>query len=105
MSKNALTELTCKVLSPSWSSFQFNELLTAIARYLIANKSQYDIPENIDYNEVLDPRDRVKVREVVWDLIVLRYLTIGDYHNDQWPHLSITDSGKEFLLDLAKSKE
>lgn len=105
MSKNGLTELTYKVLSPNSSSFQFNDLLGAIARYLLANRAAYAIPDNTDYNEVLDQTDRAKVREVIWDLIVLRYLTIGDYHNDEWPHLSITDSGKEFLLALTKSAE
>lgn len=37
------------------------------------------------------------MREIIWDLIIQRILTIGDYHNDNWPHLSVTEYGQKVL--------
>ena len=41
--------------------------------------------------------DENRVREIIWDLITERILTIGDYHNDTWPWLSLTEFGENSI--------
>ncbi|AMQ01656.1 hypothetical protein AY601_4835 [Pedobacter cryoconitis] len=36
-------------------------------------------------------------RAIIWNLIIEQVLTIGDYHNDTWPHLSVTDYGSAII--------
>lgn len=45
----------------------------------------------------MQTEDENKIREIVWDLIIERVLTIGDYHNDSWPWLSLTEYGKKYI--------
>lgn len=44
--------------------------------------------------------ERAKIREIIWNLIVERKLTLGSYYHDNWPHFSITKKGKEWLNTL-----
>ncbi|HAF27801.1 MAG TPA: hypothetical protein DCG75_02025 [Bacteroidales bacterium] len=45
----------------------------------------------------LDEHDKTRVREIVWDLIIQRVLTIGGYNNPEWPFLSLTEYGLEVI--------
>lgn len=45
----------------------------------------------------LDEYDRTRVREIVWDLIIQRILTIGSHNNPDWPFLSLTEYGMEAI--------
>jgi len=98
INKKELTDLVCDALPTKSNSFDFVNLLTAIARQCIANKTKFNLENNVEYNEVLDGTDKVRIREIIWDLIILRYLTLGDYYHDTWPHLSVTESGIAFLV-------
>lgn len=48
----------------------------------------------------LQKSDENRVREIIWNLIVERVLTIGDYHNDSWPWLSLTEYGEKVVSSL-----
>jgi hypothetical protein len=43
----------------------------------------------------LNQSDRNKVRSIIWNLILEQVLTIGDFHSDTWPHLSVTEYGSK----------
>lgn len=45
----------------------------------------------------LDEYDKTRVREIVWDLIIQRILTIGGHNNPEWPFLSLTEYGLEAI--------
>lgn len=45
----------------------------------------------------LQKKDENRIREILWDLIIERVLTIGDYQNDSWPHLSLTEYGEKVI--------
>ncbi len=46
----------------------------------------------------LGDKDEDRVREIIWDLIVERVVTIGiNSSNPEWPHLKLTDYGKKII--------
>jgi len=52
----------------------------------------------------LNPGDKLAVREMVWDLIIDRVLTIGmDDVNDKWPFVRLTEFGSEVVSDRSPS--
>jgi len=76
-------------------SFQFVNLQNTIANLAIKKElAQNPFPPNhFGGAPWLSHKDKNRVREVLWDLITERVLTIGDYSNDSWPFLSLTDYG------------
>lgn len=82
-----------KSLGPS---FQFKTICNSIGRLAI-DKELVKNPNTANFQEIhfaLQRRDENRVREIIWDLITERILTIGDYHNDSWPWLSLSEYGK-----------
>jgi len=97
LDKEQLACLVYDVLSPNVTSFEFGNLLSTIARNCVRDGIGLPKDAMTEYNEILDGKDKVRIREIIWDLIVLRYVTIGDYHNDSWPHLTVTELGKKSI--------
>lgn len=80
-------------------SFQFKNLCHTIGHSAVENgiiNNPYPDGRQTVYYP-LQKVDENRVREVLWDLIIERVVTIGDYHNDSWPWLSLTDYGKRAL--------
>ncbi len=80
-------------------SFEFKNLCNLIGNLAVKKelvKSPYELGFQATYFP-LQKNDENKVREILWDLIIERVLTIGDYHNDSWPHLSVTEYGEKIL--------
>lgn len=80
-------------------SFEFKNLCNFVGSLAVKKnivKSPYE-PNFQTINYPLQKRDENRVREILWDLIIERVLTIGDYHNDSWPHLSLTEYGEKVI--------
>jgi hypothetical protein len=76
-------------------SFRYSQVCADVAAFSIQNKLLPD--PTISFGYSLHLNDRALVREVIWDLIVERILTVGDYVSDEWPSLSVTERGRHFL--------
>lgn len=66
------------------TSFDFNNLVDDVYRNQISEKDDSPSPKTYYKNSI---------REIIWDLIIERTLTIGDYNNNEWPHLTVTERG------------
>lgn len=79
------------------SSFQFKNVCNnvghaAVKMDLVKNPN----PPNFQaLYYPLQKKDENKVREIIWDLITERVLTLGDYNNDTWPWFSLTEYGEK----------
>lgn len=94
-----LKHLVIDCIKTSGSSFQFNNLCntvgaTAVHKKIVENPNPSGF-QAIDFP--LQTSDANKVREIIWDLIIERVLTIGDFHNQTWPWLSLTEYCKKAL--------
>ncbi len=81
------------------SSFQFKNICNSIGALAVKNSIVID-PNPTEHQALYYPlqkQDENRVREIVWDLITERILTIGDYHNDLWPWFSLTDYGEKAI--------
>lgn len=91
-----LKHLTIDVILNSGNSFQFKNIVNAVG-HLAIKQGIAENPNPQGFQALSFPLQQVdenRVRQVLWDLIIERVLTIGDYHNDSWPWLSVTDYGK-----------
>lgn len=79
-------------------SFQFGSIKSTVESKLRKTEGAFNIPANTTYTGGLDGGDVARIREIIWDFIILRYLTLGDFHSDGWPYLSATDKGKAFFV-------
>ena len=86
-------------LRKSGGSFEFKNFCANLARLLVDKKvvKNPNAPgfQGINFN--LNIRDENTIREIIWDFIIQRVITIGDYQNSSWPHLSLTEYGKKAI--------
>ena len=84
------------------TSFEFKNLCNTIGNNAVKHgivKNPY--PDNRQsFYFSLQKKDENRVREIIWNLIIERVLTIGDFHNDSWPHLSKTEYGEKVLASI-----
>ncbi|MFO0794185.1 MAG: hypothetical protein U0586_08965 [Candidatus Brocadiaceae bacterium] len=67
----------------------------AIEKKIVQNKKQIG---SIGRSFCLGDKDEDSVREIIWDLIVERVVTIGiNSSNPAWPHLKLTGYGKKII--------
>ncbi|MDQ1771723.1 hypothetical protein GQR60_13145 [Labilibaculum sp. A4] len=94
-----LKSLVITSIKKQGNSFQFSNLCNSIGAIAV-EKEIVQNPHEPNFQAIYFPlqkRDENRVREILWDLIIERVITIGDYQNDSWPHLSLTDYGQRVL--------
>ena len=77
--------------------FQFMAIVSRVASFVNASNIGFEKVANTSYDSKLNQRDEGLIREIIWDLIIQRIVTIGDFHNHNWPYLSLTEYGKSVL--------
>ena len=101
LSTDELRKIIIRQFSPKSKSFNFQTFTTYnILPYLKANNIGLVIPSNTTYTGGLDKGDCSRIREIIWDMIIERYLTIGAYNQDSWPHFSITERGLTYFSEF-----
>lgn len=86
-------------IKKSGTSFEFKNFCANLAKLLV-DKGVVTTPhssgsQGLNYN--LEVTDENKTREILWDFVIQRVLTLGDYHNASWPHLSLTEYGTKAI--------
>jgi len=78
-------------------SFEFKSFCNTVGAQVVTTGIVLDPnpPGHQVFDFPLQKKDEDKVREILWDLIIERVLTIGSYSGDTWPWLSLTDYGKK----------
>ena len=95
-----LSEIVQQLLARVDSTFDFNSFVKTVANYLVQNKTGFTFSANTSYKPEMDWHDVAIIREIIWDFIILRYVTIGSYGHDTWPSLTVTLRGKAFFSNL-----
>ncbi|RYE54653.1 MAG: hypothetical protein EOP48_11830 [Sphingobacteriales bacterium] len=104
LSAEELRKIIIKQFNPKSNSFNFQTFTTNnILSYLKDNNLGLIIPPNTTYTGGLNKGDCSRAREIIWDLIIERYLTIGSYGEDSWPNFSITERGHAYFKEFNNS--
>src|ERR1044071_7445646 len=80
-------------------SFEFKNFCNTVGTYVVKRGIVAD-PNPNGHQAIYYPlqkKDEDRVREILWDLIIERVLTIGAYSGDTWPWLSLTEYGKKAI--------
>lgn len=99
LSYEELKSYVVENIRASGDSFEFKNFCGNLAKLLV-DKGVVNNPhpkghQGMHHN--LNIADENKVREILWDFIIQRVLTLGDYHNASWPYLSLTEYGKKAI--------
>lgn len=98
-----LTEALIKILKNRTGATHFNGIVTSLAEDLAIRKFGFLARSHTTYDAVLEQVDVDRVREIIWDFIILRYLTPGGNGHNEWPSLTITERGQiYFITELAE---
>jgi hypothetical protein len=69
----------------------------------VSHKARERGAANVSHGERLSDEDALRLKHVIWDLVLERLLTPGTTHprsgNDGWPFLSVTDHGRKVLAE------
>jgi len=84
---------------------QYRNVLVNVQKLAMKNKvypTEEECRESkVDYRFYreghLNPQDEIKIREIIWDLIAERIITVGGDSSEAWPYLTLTDFGKEVI--------
>lgn len=94
-----LKSLVINSIKEHENSFEFKNLCNTIGNKVV-KRGIVKSPHPDNFQAIYFPlqkKDENRVREILWDLIIERVLTIGDYQNDSWPHLSLTEYGEKVI--------
>lgn len=94
-----LKHIILECIKKQGGSFEFKNFCNAVGAYAVKSGIVAD-PNPSGHQAIYYPlqkRDEDRVREILWDLIIERVLTIGAYSGDTWPWLSVTDYGKKAI--------
>jgi hypothetical protein len=97
-----LKHLVLDCIKQNGDSFEFNNFCNCVG-FNAVNKELVKNPNPPGFQAVsfpLQKQDENRVREILWDLIIERVLTLGDYSNNTWPSLSLTDYGKKAINSI-----
>ena len=99
ITEEILTEAIFQILKGRTGGINFNSIANAFKQLVDADPEKYGVSAhpNVRYQGGLDRNDISRIREIIWDWIILRYLTPGNYQDDKWPELSITKKGQLFF--------
>lgn len=97
-----LKHLVLNCIKQQDDSFEFKNFCNTVGDYAIKMKIVTN-PNPKGHQAIhfpLQKQDEDKVREIIWDLIIERVLTIGAYSGDTWPWLSVTSYGKKAINSI-----
>ena len=98
ISPEILTQLLVNQFAAHPGSYYFTSFLDNLASQINTSRIGMDPGDNSLYKGAsLNQGDQARVREIVWDMIIARYLTIGGTGHHDWPNFSVTERGKAYF--------
>ena len=79
------------------TSFQFNDVVSSVTTFINTTNTGFERPSNTIFENKLNNKDVGLIREIIWDLIIQRILSIGNFNGDAWQFLSVTEYGQRVL--------
>jgi hypothetical protein len=79
------------------TSFHFNDVVSLVTTFVNTTNTGFERPPNTTFENKLNHKDVGLIREVIWDLIIQRVLSIGNFNGDAWQFLTVTEYGQKVL--------
>lgn len=98
LAHDQLKDLVAKLLS-GYLTFDFNTFTNHLAKHIKAYGIGLELDKQMVHTGGLSQRDTDRVREIIWDFIIDRYITPGGNGHDTWPTLTITERGKVYFSE------
>jgi len=105
MSIEDLAGLMVSIFAENPGNYSFTSFITSISSNIIKTGTGFKAAQNTTYSGVLCQSDKGKVREIIWDMIIDRHLSIGGAGHDDWPNFTVTARGKAYFEKQMQSKK
>jgi len=97
LSNNDLEKLLISLFTEYSGSFYFTGFINLLSSHLISTGEGFEAAPNTIYSGGLCQADQTRIREIIWDMIIERHLTIGGNGHHDWPNFSVTERGKLYF--------
>lgn len=98
LAHDQLKDLVAKLLS-GYLIFDFSPFTNHLAEHINANGIGLQLDKQTIHTGGLSQRDTARVREIIWDFIIDRYITPGGNGHNTWPTLTITEREKVYFSE------
>ncbi|KQS36762.1 hypothetical protein ASG14_06905 [Pedobacter sp. Leaf194] len=83
LSTEEMTEQIYAIFKAHPGSYYFTSLVATFSDHLLNQQIGFSYASNTTYVGIIHYGDQARVREIVWDMIISRYLTMGGHgHNE-----------------------
>lgn len=97
LSTDDLKKLLISLFRANSGTFYFTSFINYVSSHLISRGQGFKAAPNTKYSGGLGQGDQARIREIIWDMIIDRHLTIGGNGHDDWPNFSVTERGKLYF--------
>ncbi|MCF0061809.1 hypothetical protein MUK70_21450 [Dyadobacter chenwenxiniae] len=94
LSNVELRDLMVSLFAAHPGNYSFINFVRLISSKIIEAKVGFNAEPHTTYSGELCQGDQTKVREILWDMIIDRHLTVGCNGHHEWPNFAVTDRGK-----------
>lgn len=102
LSIEELKKVIISLLAAYPGSYSFISYINSLSEHFIKSGNGFKASPNTIYSGCLCQVDQAKVREIIWDMIIDRYLNVGGNGHHEWPNFSVTERGKFFFEEIKK---
>lgn len=99
LSTDEIRSLMISLFATHPGNYDFTNFIRKISANVIKAGIGFSAEPNTTYSGELCQADQTKVREIIWDMIIDRHLTLGSNGHHEWPNFAVTDRGKIYFSD------
>lgn len=104
MSDEQIRSLMISLFAKSSGSHYFTSFITSFSAVLTKDNTGFNAEPYTTYYGDISVFDQIRVREIIWDWIIERHLTVGAGANHEWPSFSVTDRGKAYFASVDQTR-
>ena len=97
LSHDELKRLVIAKFAANPGCYFFTSFINSLSSDLAENVTGFKAEPNTQYSGGLGSTDKARIREIIWDMIIDRHLTIGGNGHDEWPNFTVTERGRAYF--------
>lgn len=98
-SEEEFRNIVVSVLCHSSDTLNFSMFLNQFSTKVVRDGIGFIQKPSTKYEGIICIKDQDIVREIIWDLIVERYLSVGANGHHEWPSFSVTKRGRAYFTE------
>ena len=105
LTSEEIRDIMVRIFAKSPGTYNFINFVRQFSQILTEKKFGFKAEPNTVYDGETIFGDQAIVREIIWDLIIERNLSVGGAGGqDEWPNFSVTERGKTYFASVDQTQ-